>query len=64
VGLKSPKHSGEKRDKKGRKKRKPTVRAMTLASKLQKGRSEAQPAPEKTKLKPTEPQQAVSQKRG
>lgn len=64
VGLRSPKHSGEKRDKRGRKKRKPTVRALTLAQKLKHGRAEAPPAPDKAKVKRTEPQEASSQKRG
>ena len=64
VGLKSPKQSSEKRDTKGRKKRKPTVRALTLASRLKQSGSESAPAPEKPKVKQAELQEASSQKRG
>lgn len=64
VGLRLPKKSKEDKDKKGRRKRKPTVRALTLAKKLKKGQGLDPPAPEKQKENQAEPREAGSQKRG
>lgn len=64
VGLRLPKKSKEGKDKKGRRKRKPTVRALTLAKKLRQGQGVYNPAPGKQKENKTEPQEAGSQKRG
>jgi hypothetical protein len=64
VGLRLPKRGKEAKDKKGRRKRKPTVRALTLAKKLKQGRGAEPPVPEKPKENKAEPQETGSQKRG
>jgi len=64
VGLRLPKRGKEVKDKKGRRKRKPTVRALTLAKKLKQGQGAEPPVTEKHKENQTEPREAGSQKRG
>ena len=64
VGLRLPKKGKEVKDKKGRRKRKPTVRALTLAKRLKQGPGTDPPAIEKQKENQTEPKEAGSQKRG
>jgi hypothetical protein len=75
VGLRLPKKGKEAKDKKGRRKRKPTVRALTHAKKLKDpqkagtverhgGRGEGPPALEKGKREQTGTQANSSQKAG
>jgi len=62
VGLRLPKKSKEGKGKKGKRKRKPTVRALTLAKKLKEGRGDGSPAAEKGKREQTGTEATSSQK--